>query len=81
MAQNLLNDPLRDTLTGKPRPARVLGAVKLNLVFETSLPGHVEPRRLASEILGNSSTQVYELYSHLSLDVMDRAMSETFGTV
>ncbi|WP_263835316.1 tyrosine-type recombinase/integrase [Salinibacter sp.] len=38
------------------------------------------PLRVISEILGHSSTQVTEMYSHLSPDVMDRAMEETFGT-
>jgi integrase len=37
------------------------------------------PLRVISEILGHSSTQVTEMYSHLSPDVMDRAMEETFG--
>jgi integrase len=37
------------------------------------------PIRVISEILGHSSTQVTEIYSHLSPDVMDRAMEETFG--
>ena len=37
------------------------------------------PLRVISEILGHSSTQVTEMYSHLSPDVMDRAMKETFG--
>jgi integrase len=32
-----------------------------------------------SEILGHSSTKVTEMYSHLSPEVMDRAMEETFG--
>jgi integrase len=36
-------------------------------------------RRVISEILGNSSTQVTEKYSHLNPDVMERAMDETFG--
>jgi integrase len=39
------------------------------------------PLRVISEILGHSSTQVTEMYSHLSPDVMDRAMEETFGSV
>jgi len=38
------------------------------------------PLRVISEILGHSSTQVTEKYSHLSPDVMDRAMEETFGS-
>jgi integrase len=38
------------------------------------------PLRVISEILGHSSTQVTEMYSHLSPDVMDRAMEETFGS-
>ena len=37
------------------------------------------PLRVISEILGHSNTQVTEMYSHLSPDVMDRAMEETFG--
>ncbi|MCS4180183.1 integrase [Salinibacter ruber] len=37
------------------------------------------PLRVISEILGHSSTQVTEMYSHLSPEVMDRAMEETFG--
>jgi len=37
------------------------------------------PLRVISEILGHSSTQVTEVYSHLSPEVMDRAMEETFG--
>jgi len=37
------------------------------------------PLRVISEILGHSNTQVTEMYSHLSPDVMDRAMDETFG--
>jgi site-specific recombinase XerD len=37
------------------------------------------PLRVISEILGHSSTQVTEMYSHLSPDVMDRAMEETFS--
>ncbi len=37
------------------------------------------PLRVISEILGHSSTQVTEMYSHLSPKVMDRAMEETFG--
>jgi integrase len=37
------------------------------------------PLRVISEILGHTSTQVTEMYSHLSPDVMDRAMEETFG--
>jgi integrase len=36
------------------------------------------PLRVISEILGHSSTQVTEMYSHLSPEVMDRAMEETF---
>jgi len=32
-----------------------------------------------SEILGHSNTQVTETHSHLSPEVMDRAMEETFG--
>jgi site-specific recombinase XerD len=38
------------------------------------------PLRVISEILGHSSTQVTEMYSHLSPEVMDRAMEETFGS-
>ncbi len=38
------------------------------------------PLRVISEILGQSSTQVTEMYSHLSPDVMDREMEETFGS-
>jgi len=38
------------------------------------------PLRVISEILGHSNTQVTEMYSHLSPEVMDRAMEETFGT-
>ena len=38
------------------------------------------PLRVISEILGHSNTQVTEMYSHLSPDVMDRAMEETFGS-
>jgi len=38
------------------------------------------PLRVISEILGHSSTQVTEIYSHLNPDVMERAMEETFGT-
>jgi integrase len=41
---------------------------------------HGVPLRVISEILGHSSTQVTEMYSHLSPDVMDRAMEETFGS-
>ena len=37
------------------------------------------PLRVISEILGHSNTQVTEMYSHLSPEVMDRAMEETFG--
>ena len=37
------------------------------------------PLRVVSEILGHSNTQVTEMYSHLSPEVMDRAMEETFG--
>ena len=37
------------------------------------------PLRVISEILGHSNTQVTEMYSHLSPDVMERAMDETFG--
>lgn len=37
------------------------------------------PLRVISEILGHSSTQVTEMYSHLQADVMERAMDETFG--
>ena len=37
------------------------------------------PLRVTSEILGPSNTQVTEMYSHLSPEVMDRAMEETFG--
>ena len=36
------------------------------------------PLRIISEILGHSSTQITEMYSHLSPDVIDRAMKETF---
>lgn len=36
------------------------------------------PLRVISEILGHSNTQVTEMYSHLSPEVMDRAMEETF---
>mgnify|MGYP006279758973 CR=1 FL=1 len=36
------------------------------------------PLRVISEILGHSNTQVTEIYSHLSPDVMDRTMEETF---
>ena len=38
------------------------------------------PLRVISEILGHSNTQVTEMYSHFSPEVMDRAMEETFGT-
>jgi site-specific recombinase XerD len=38
------------------------------------------PLRVISEILGHSNTQVTEMYSHLSPEVMDRAMEETFGS-
>jgi site-specific recombinase XerD len=37
------------------------------------------PLRVISEILGHSSTQVTEMYSHLSPEVMDRATEETSG--
>jgi len=37
------------------------------------------PLRVISEILGHSNTQVTEMYSHLSPEVMGRAMEETFG--
>jgi integrase len=37
------------------------------------------PLRVISEILGHSSTQVTETYSHLSPEVMERAMEETFS--
>jgi len=37
------------------------------------------PLRVISEILGHSSTQVTEKYSHLQPEVMERAMDETFG--
>ena len=37
------------------------------------------PLRVISEILGHSNTQVTEMYSHLSPEVMDRAMEATFG--
>jgi integrase len=37
------------------------------------------PLRVISEILGHANTQVTEMYSHLTPDVMDRAMEETFG--
>ena len=37
------------------------------------------PLRVISEILGHSPTQVTEMYSSLSPDVMDQAMDETFG--
>jgi integrase len=37
------------------------------------------PLRVISEILGHSNTQVTEMYSHLSPEVMDRAMEETFS--
>lgn len=37
------------------------------------------PMRVISEILGHSNTQVTERYSHLSPDVLDQAMEETFG--
>ena len=37
------------------------------------------PLRVISEILGHSNTQVTEIYSHLSPEVMDRAVEETFG--
>ena len=36
------------------------------------------PLRVISEILGHSNTQVTEMYSHLSPEVMDQAMEETF---
>ncbi|HKL88328.1 MAG TPA: hypothetical protein VJ884_04920 [Salinibacter sp.] len=37
------------------------------------------PLRGISEILRHSNAQVTEMYSHLSPDVMARAMEETFG--
>ena len=37
------------------------------------------PLRIISEILGHSSTQVTEKYSHLQPEVLERAMDETFG--
>lgn len=37
------------------------------------------PLRVISEILGHSSTQVTEKYSHLQPEIMERAMDETFG--
>ena len=36
------------------------------------------PLRVISEILGHSNAQVTKMYSHLSPEVMDRAMEETF---
>jgi site-specific recombinase XerD len=38
------------------------------------------PLRVISEILGHSSTEVTEMYSHLQPEVMHRAMRETFET-
>jgi integrase len=37
------------------------------------------PLRVISEVLGHSNTQVTEMCSHLSPEVMDRAIEETFG--
>ncbi|WP_423816359.1 tyrosine-type recombinase/integrase [Salinibacter grassmerensis] len=37
------------------------------------------PLRVISEILGHPNSQVTEMYSHLSPEVMDRAIKETFG--
>jgi integrase len=37
------------------------------------------PLRVISEILGHSSTQVTEMYSHLRPEVLERAMDEAFG--
>ncbi len=37
------------------------------------------PLRMMSGILGHSNTQVTEMYSPLSPDLMDRAMEETFS--
>ena len=37
------------------------------------------PLRIIAEILGHSSTEVAEMYSHLQPESLERAMNETFG--
>ena len=39
------------------------------------------PMRVIQQILGHSTIQVTERYSHLSLEVLVKAMDETFGSV